>query len=75
MKPSSVAPGDYQLETGPGISDLFAVPMSQVFTGAFTAYPPLLTGTATDTNGQPVAGVLLQPDSGLRPATTYASGQ
>src|SRR2546423_9065449 len=50
-------PGNYRIEAGPALEDLFGQPMSQVYTGAFSITVPLITGTISDTNGQPVAGV------------------
>lgn len=72
--PPQNVPGDYRLEIGPAIEGFLASRMSQSFTGAFTAVLPLLNGTVTDTNGQPVAGVVMQPDGGLMPVTTDTNG-
>jgi hypothetical protein len=72
--PPQNVPGNYRLEVGPLIEGFLAPRMSQVYTGAFTAVLPLLSGNVTDTNGQPVAGVLLQPSGGLMPVTTAANG-
>jgi hypothetical protein len=67
-------PGNYRLELGTGISDLFGNPMSQTYTGYFTVTLPLISGLIVDTNSQPVSGGLLQPTGGLQPATTDATG-
>jgi hypothetical protein len=66
--------GDYRLEAGPGIANIFAQPMAGVYSGAFTIALPAISGTVTDTNGQPVAGVVVQPGDGLQSATTDESG-
>jgi len=66
--------GDYRIEAGPDIQNLFGQPMSQVYTGAFTVVLPTISGTVTDTNGLPVPGVVLQPDGGLLAATTDTNG-
>ena len=71
--PQNVA-GNYRLEVGPLIEGFLAPRMSQVYTGAFTAVLPQLRGTVTDTNGEPVAGVTLQPSGGLMPTTSDANG-
>lgn len=71
---SQNVPGNYRLETGPNISSLFAVPMSQVFTGAFSATMPMISGTITNANGAPVAGATLQPSGGLFSTVTDANG-
>jgi hypothetical protein len=72
--PQQTAIGGYTLTVGTNITDLYGQPMSQVYTGAFTISLPVIHGNVTDTNGQPVAGVLLQPDDGLSPTTTDTNG-
>jgi hypothetical protein len=62
--PLQTAVGNYVLTVGPNINDLYGQPMSQVYTGAFTISLPVIQGVITDTNSQPVAGVLLQPSTG-----------
>lgn len=66
--------GDYRLEAGPGIANIFTQPMAGVYSGAFTIALPAISGTVTDTNGQPVAGVVVQPGDGLQSATTDEFG-
>jgi hypothetical protein len=72
--PTQNLPGNYQVEAGPDIQSLFGQPMSQVYTGAFTLLLPTISGTIFDTNGIPVAGVVLQPDGGLNGVTSDANG-
>jgi hypothetical protein len=72
--PLQTAVGDYTLMVGTNINDLYGQPMSQVYTGAFTISLPVIQGTVTDTNGQPVSGVLIQPDGGLSTTTTDTNG-
>jgi len=71
--PLETAVGNYVLTVGPNINDLYGQPMSQVYTGAFTISLPVIQGVITDTNSQPVAGVLLQPSAGSS-ATTDTNG-
>jgi hypothetical protein len=66
--------GNYRVEAGPAIEDVFGQPMSQVYTGAFSILLPTISGRVTNANGLPIAGVALQPNGGLQPATTDASG-
>ena len=68
-------PGDYQISAGPEIQNLFGVAMSQVYTGAFSIVLGTISGAVTDTNGQPVPGVLLSSSGSLPPAITDASGR
>ena len=72
--PQQTAVGSYTLTVGTNINDLYGQPMSQVYTGAFVISLPVIQGTITDTNGQPVSGILLQPDGGLSPTTTDTNG-
>ncbi len=72
--PLQTAVGNYVLTVGTNINDLYGQPMSQVYTGAFTISLPVIQGAITDTNGQPVAGVLLQPSAGLSSTTTDTNG-
>jgi hypothetical protein len=46
-------PGNYRLEVGPNISDLFGQPMSQVYTGAFTLVIPAITARTMDRSPPP----------------------
>jgi hypothetical protein len=50
------------------------VPLAQAYAGTFTISLPTISGTVTDTNNAPVAGVTLQPDGGLSAATTDTNG-
>ena len=68
------APGDYVLTVGPQVVDLFGQPMAQAYTGTCSLAWSSIQGAVTDTNGQPVAGVVLQPDGGLASATTDTNG-
>jgi hypothetical protein len=72
--PLETAVGNYVLTVGPNINDLYGQPMSQVYTGAFTISLPVIQGVITDTNSQPVAGILLQPSAGLSSTTTDTNG-
>jgi len=72
--PQQTAVGNYTLTVGTNINDLYGQSMSQVYTGTFTISLPVIQGTITDTNGQPVPGVLIQPDGGLSVTTTDTNG-
>ena len=72
--PLQTAVGNYTFTVGTNISDLYGQPMSQVCTGAFTISLPVIQGAITGTNGQPVPGVLIQPDGGLSTTTTDTNG-
>jgi hypothetical protein len=62
--PLQTANGNYALNLGPNISDIYGGAMSQVYTGSFTIFLPVVQGTVTDTNGSPVSGVTLLPSVG-----------
>jgi len=70
--PLQTTPGDYSVQVGPQILNLFGTAMSQTYTGSFTVVLPVIEGTVTDTNGQPVAGVTIQPSFGSAPSTDAA---
>ena len=72
--PLQTAVGNYTFTVGTNINDLYGQPMSQVYTGAFTISLPVIQGAITGTNGQPVPGVLIQPDGGLSTTTTDTNG-
>jgi hypothetical protein len=72
--PLQTAVGNYTFTVGTNINDLYGQPMSQVYTGAFTISLPVIQGAITGTNGQPVPGVLIQPDGGLSATTTDTNG-
>jgi hypothetical protein len=69
------APGLYTLYLGPQITDLFGQPLAQAYTGTFSIVLPSVSGTVTDTNGNPVAGVLMQPDGPWSSSTTDNQGK
>jgi hypothetical protein len=71
--PLQTAVGNYVLTVGPNINDLYGQPMLQAYTNGFTISLPVIQGAITDTNSQPVAGVLLQPSAGSS-ATTDTNG-
>jgi hypothetical protein len=74
MFPQQTAQGDYVITVGPGVVDLLGQPMSQVYTGAFSIAWSAIQGAVTDTNGLPVAGVVIQPDGGIPSTTTDTNG-
>jgi hypothetical protein len=72
--PEQTAHGDYAIKVGPQVQDLYGQALSQVYTSAFSIVWSLVQGTVTDTNGLPVAGVVLQPDGGIPSTTTDTNG-
>ncbi len=66
--------GNYSLQVAPFITNILGQPLAQSFTGNFTITLPTISGTVNDTNGAPVAGVLVQPGQGLIGATTDTNG-
>ena len=68
------AQGEYALTVGPQVQDIFGKPMSQVYTSTFSIVWAVVQGSVTDTNGQPVSGVLLQPDGSVPATTTDTNG-
>ena len=73
--PEQTAQGAYTLTVGPPVQDLYGQPLSQTYTGTFTIAWVTVQGTITDTNGQPVPDVVLQPDGGVPAAITDTNGQ
>lgn len=67
-------PGDYRIE-GAGILDVFGNPLAQTYSGSFSLALPTVSGSVHDTNGLPVAGVLVQPSGGYAPVETDANGR
>ena len=72
--PQQTSEGDYVISVGPQVLDLMGQPMSQVYTGAFSIVWSFVQGAVTDTNGLPVAGVVLQPEGGIPAAVTDTNG-
>lgn len=66
--------GDYSVQVAGGFTSILGQPLAQGFTGNFTITLPTISGTVKDTNGAPVAGVLVQPDGGLIGAVTDTNG-
>jgi hypothetical protein len=74
MFPAQNTPGDYSFQVSSGIDSLLGQPLSQVYTGAFSISLLVISGTVTDTNGQGIAGVLLQPSDIFAGVTTDTNG-
>jgi hypothetical protein len=72
--PQQFAQGDYVITVGPQVLDLLGQSMSQVYTGTFSIVWSTVQGAVTNTNGLPVAGVVLQPDNGALATTTDTNG-
>jgi hypothetical protein len=72
--PLQTAVGNYALVANQNIMDLYAHPLSQPYTGTFTISLPVIQGTVTDTNGNPVAGVTIQNSAGFSPTITDPNG-
>jgi hypothetical protein len=72
--PAQNLPGDYSIQAATTITNLFGVPLASAYAGSFTIVPLTFSGTVSDTNGAPVAGVTVQPDGGLIGALTDTNG-
>jgi hypothetical protein len=72
--PPQTLEGDYTVILGPLPRDLYGNMLSQVHTGRFTIVWPQVHGSITDTNSQPLAGVVLQAGPGIPAAITDANG-
>ena len=66
--------GDYSIQAGTAITNIFGLPLAQAYAGSFSISLPTISGTVTDTNGTPVAGVVLQPDGVLIGVVTDTNG-
>ncbi|HOX55407.1 MAG TPA: hypothetical protein P5205_01285 [Candidatus Paceibacterota bacterium] len=72
--PTQTAQGDYQLTFGPQITDLNGQPLAQVYVGIFSIAWATVQGSITNSNGEPVPGVVVQSDGGGAAATTDTDG-
>jgi len=66
--------GGYSSRSRRPSKNIFGQPLAQAYTNGFTITLPTISGTVTDTNGAPVAGVLLQPNGGLIGSMTDSNG-
>jgi hypothetical protein len=72
--PPQSTPGDYLFQLSSGVTSLLGQPISQVYTGMFTIVLPTISGAVTNSSGQGVAGVLMQPNDVFAGVTTDANG-
>jgi hypothetical protein len=72
--PQQTTVGNYMLTVGGNITDLYGQPLAQIYTGTFSISLPVIQGTITDSDGNPVAGVTIQPSGGLSSTTTDTNG-
>ncbi len=61
--PQETATGTYNFTLAPTVQNLYGQAMGQPYAGTFTIALPTISGTVIGTNGQPVAGVAIQPTS------------
>jgi hypothetical protein len=66
--------GNYTIEATTTVSNLMGVPLAVPYSGTFSISLPTISGTVTDTNGAPVAGVMVQPNGGLTGMMTDVNG-
>jgi len=71
---AQTAQGDYTVTVGPPVADLFGQQLSQVYTGMFAIAWTTVQGSITNSNGEPVAEVLVQSDGGGAGTTTDTNG-
>ncbi len=72
--PLQTAVGTYTLVANQSILDLYSRSLSQPYSNTFVISLPVIQGTITDTNGNPVPGVTIQNTDGFSPTTTDANG-
>lgn len=73
--PPQNLPGEYRIEIKPDIRDVLGREMPQPYAGRFIIAEPVISGTITDTNGQPAAHVVLQATGIPVSAMTDLSGK
>ena len=66
--------GQYQVQVGPNITNLYGQPMGSAFLGTFSIQQPAIQGTVRTTNGWPVRGLTVRSLDGLVTATTDTNG-
>jgi hypothetical protein len=71
--PQQTSVGTYTIAVSTNVTDLYNRP-GLPYASSFVVSLPVIQGTVTDTNGQPIAGVLMQPAGGFSPATTDTNG-
>lgn len=66
--------GEYSVQAGTAIADIFGLMPPQSYTGNFSIWSAI-SGTVTDANDAPVANGVLQPNGGLAAVTTGTNGE
>jgi hypothetical protein len=72
--PAQSTLGDYQIEAGPQISDIYGQNMAAAYLGSFAIIPPTLSGRVVDTNGVGVPYLTIQVSGDAFPVLTDANG-
>ncbi len=72
--PQQTAVGTYTVSVNTNVTDMYGGPLGQAYAGTFVISLPVIQGTITDTNGNPIPGVLIQSTAGFSPTTTDTNG-
>jgi hypothetical protein len=72
--PAQSTLGDYQIEAGPQISDIYGQNMAAAYIGSFAIIPPTISGRVVDTNGLGVPYLTIQVSGDAFPVLTDANG-
>ena len=72
--PPQITQGAYTMGVGLQVQDFYGQHMPQIYIFIFNIVWASVQGTVTDTNGLPVPGVVLQPDSGIASTSTDTNG-
>lgn len=72
--PAQSTLGDYVIQAGPQISDIYGQNMSAAYIGSFAIVPPIISGRVVDTNGLGVPYLTVQVSGDPFPILTDGSG-
>jgi hypothetical protein len=72
--PGLTEPGQYQVQVGPHIANIYGLEMTAPYTFNFTLRRPIISGAVVNNHGYPIPGIQVRTEDGSSSSVTDAQG-